>query len=82
MTLEGVLAAANPGDHLLDLRSAAAAPEAVREWLRGSHLTREHGSQVPRWLYPTHHTPCVPAERYDGIAYLAATTPSQPLPTT
>jgi erythromycin esterase len=49
--VEAQLATANPGNHLVDLRSAAAAPAAVREWLNGCHVTRGFGALVPRWTY-------------------------------
>ncbi|AJF70363.1 erythromycin esterase family protein [Streptomyces vietnamensis] len=80
-TVEAQLAAASPGDHLVDLRSAATAPTAVREWLNGRHHMRSFGAMVPRWFYRFNVSPASLAEEYDGLAYVAVSTGSQPLPT-
>lgn len=79
-TVEARLATANPGDHLVDLRDAVDAPTAVREWINGRHLTRSFGAVVPRWTYHFNHSPACPGEEYDGLAYVAVSTDSQPLP--
>ncbi|GHH21614.1 erythromycin esterase family protein [Streptomyces rubradiris] len=79
-TVEARLATANPGDHVVDLRGAATAPTAVREWLGGRHHTRSFGAVVPRWTYRFHLSPVSPAEEYDGLAYVAVSTASRPLP--
>ncbi|MFF7096880.1 erythromycin esterase family protein [Streptomyces rubradiris] len=79
-TVEARLATANPGDHLVDLRGAATAPAAVREWLAGRHHMRSFGAVVPRWTYRFHLSPVSPAEDYDGLAYVAVSTGSRPLP--
>ncbi|MFG3490063.1 erythromycin esterase family protein [Streptomyces sp. NPDC047972] len=78
-TVEAWLAAASPGDHLVDLRSAATAPKAVREWLNGAHHMRSFGAMVPRWSYRFNVSPATLAEEYDGLAYVAVSTSSQPL---
>ncbi|MEU3162340.1 erythromycin esterase family protein [Streptomyces griseoincarnatus] len=80
-TVEARLATASPGDHLVDLRSAANAPTAVREWLNGQHHMRSFGAMVPRWTYRFNLSSVSPAEEYDGLAYVAVSTGSQPLPT-
>ncbi|CAL9467336.1 erythromycin esterase family protein [Streptomyces sp. enrichment culture] len=79
-TLEARLATADPGDHLVDLRDTANAPAAVREWLNGRHHMRSFGAVVPRWTYRFHFSPVSPAEEYDGLAYVAVSTGSRPLP--
>ncbi|MGI5193954.1 erythromycin esterase family protein [Streptomyces sp. CA-288835] len=73
------LATANPGNHLVDLRSAADAPTAVREWLNGCHVMRSFGAVVPRWTYRLNLSPVSLADEYDGLAYVAASTASEPL---
>lgn len=75
-TLEAFLAARNPDAHLLDLRAAVAAAEP---WVRETYPTRTHGAYVPRWFYRRNVTPTVPADAYDGLAYVPVSTPSQPL---
>ncbi|MFF3676367.1 erythromycin esterase family protein [Streptomyces sp. NPDC002120] len=74
------LAAAVPGDYLVDLRGgeAQAAP-AVREWLRGAGFQRSFGANVPRFTYRFHLAPLVPAAEYDGLAFVAKSTCSRPL---
>ncbi|MDX3798862.1 erythromycin esterase family protein [Streptomyces sp. AK04-3B] len=79
--VEAQLATASPGDHLVDLRSAANAPTAVREWLNGRHRMRSFGAMVPRWIYRFNLSPASLAEEYDGLAYVAVSTGSRPLPT-
>ncbi|MFE6225526.1 erythromycin esterase family protein [Streptomyces sp. NPDC057854] len=79
-TVEARLAAAHPGDHLLDLRGAADAPPAVRAWLGERHGTRSFGAVVPRWTYRLHLLPASLAEEYDGLAYVARSSASRPLP--
>lgn len=78
-SVETQLAAANPGDHFVDLRSAADAPLAVRQWLHGRHTERVFGALVPRWTYRLNHNPVVLADAYDGLAYVAVSHSSQPL---
>jgi erythromycin esterase len=79
--VEAQLAIASPGNHLVDLRSAANAPTAVREWLNSRHRMRSFGAVVPRWTYRFNLSPVSLAEEYDGLAYVAVSTGSQPLPT-
>ncbi|MFJ6934711.1 erythromycin esterase family protein [Streptomyces sp. NPDC101132] len=80
-TLEARLAAAHPGNHLLDLRGAAAdAPQAVHTWLDTRHWTRSFGAGAPLWTYRYNTIPVTPADEYDGLAYIAVATDSCPLP--
>ncbi|MFF0447944.1 erythromycin esterase family protein [Streptomyces sp. NPDC004609] len=78
-SVEARLAAARPGDHLVDLRAAAHGPEPVRRWVSGSHVTRTFGAHVPRWVYRLNFSPTVPGDEFDGLAYVAVSTPSRPL---
>ncbi|MEU0400691.1 erythromycin esterase family protein [Streptomyces sp. NPDC006197] len=78
-TVEARLAAARPGDHLVDLRSAADAPAAVREWLDGSGFSRGFGAMVPRWTYRFQQRPLSPAAEFDGLVYIAESSASRPL---
>ncbi|WBQ01979.1 erythromycin esterase family protein [Kribbella sp. CA-293567] len=77
--LEGQLAAATPGDHFLDLRGAGEAPEAVRRWLAEPQMFRSFGAYVQRWTYKLHFAPTLLAKEYDGLAYVATSSPSTPL---
>ena len=79
-TVEARLAAATPGDHLVDLRAAADAPTAVLEWLNGPHLMRSFGAMVPLWSHRFQVRPVRLAEEYDGLAYVAVSTATRPLP--
>ncbi len=79
-SLEAKLAQAVPGDHLVDLRAARTATAEVRDWLGEQHLHRSFGANVPRFTYRLHHPPTVPAEDYDGLAYVDTSTCSRPLP--
>ncbi|MGK5627468.1 erythromycin esterase family protein [Streptomyces sp. URMC 123] len=78
-TIEAQLATANPGNHLVDLRSAVDAPRAVQAWLNGRHGTRTFGAMVPRWTYRFNLSPSSLAEEYDGLAYIAVSSGSRPL---
>lgn len=82
-TVEAQLATATPADHLLDLRPTTAdgAPPAVREWAAATHGTRAFGALVTRWFYPRDTTPVRPSHDYDGLAYVALSTDSRPIPT-
>ncbi|MET9439086.1 erythromycin esterase family protein [Streptomyces sp. NPDC006551] len=53
-SIEARLATANPGNHLVDLRSAADAPTTLQAWLDGRHGVRSFGAMVPRWTYRLH----------------------------
>nr|WP_324290173.1 MULTISPECIES: hypothetical protein [unclassified Streptomyces] len=65
---------------MVDLRGGAAkAAPAVQEWLRGPALQRSFGANVPRFTYRFHLAPLVPAEEYDGIAFVAKSTCSRSL---
>ncbi|WP_433544524.1 erythromycin esterase family protein (plasmid) [Streptomyces sp. CA-294286] len=79
-TVEAQLATATVGNHLIDLRSGGEASATVREWLRSTQSLRRFGAQVPRWAYRLHRRPTVLAHEYDGLAYIATTTCSRPLP--
>jgi len=48
---EAQLATANPGDHPVGLRAAAAASATVQQWRNGPHVMRSFGALVPRWTY-------------------------------
>ncbi|CUW31538.1 Erythromycin esterase [Streptomyces reticuli] len=77
-SLEGQLAAATPGDHLIDLRAGRADP-AVARWLDTRHFVRAFGAGVPRVTYRMQLAAAVPGRAYDGLAYVARSTPSVPL---
>ncbi|WP_435207992.1 erythromycin esterase family protein [Streptomyces sp. bgisy034] len=76
--LESVLAQADPGDHLIDLRSAGEEPPDVRLWLNNPHDSRRFGAVVPRWSYRFSATPVAPAQDFDGLAYVSVSTGSRP----
>jgi erythromycin esterase len=78
--LEGQLAAATPGDHFLDLRGAGDAPEAVKRWLAEPQMFRSFGAYVQRWTYKMQFAPTLLSREYDGLVYVAKSTPSVPLP--
>ncbi|MFJ3953066.1 erythromycin esterase family protein [Streptomyces libani] len=78
-SLEARLAAALPGDYYADLRTDGPSPETA-QWLRAPHMQRSFGAVVPRFVYRFHVAPLVPAEDYDGIAFIARSTCSRPLP--
>ncbi|MFJ6619971.1 erythromycin esterase family protein [Kitasatospora sp. NPDC091335] len=78
--VESRLAAACPGDHLVDLRASADAPAGAQHWLHESQVMRSFGALVPRWTYRLSLTPTVPAEEYDGLAYVAVSSCSRLLP--
>ncbi|MFK0253774.1 erythromycin esterase family protein [Streptomyces sp. NPDC090445] len=77
--IESRFAAAVPGDCCVDLRAADPSPQAA-QWLRQSHAQRGFGAGVPRWTHRFHAAPLVPAREYDGIAFVARSTCSRPLP--
>lgn len=81
-TVEAQLAAATREDHLLDLRPATAdnAPRAVREWVDATHGTRTFGALVTRWFYRRDVTSVRLSDEYDGLAYVAVSTDSRPIP--
>ncbi|MET9969858.1 erythromycin esterase family protein [Streptomyces sp. NPDC006356] len=78
-SIEARLAAAVPGDYLVDLRGAEPG-SAVGKWLRERHLQRSFGANVPRLTYRFHVAPLVPAQEYDGIAFVAVSHCSRVLP--
>ncbi|PBC86621.1 erythromycin esterase [Streptomyces sp. 2224.1] len=78
-SIEARLAHAVPGNYYADLRTAGLSPEAAR-WLRAPHTHRSFGAGVPRFVYRFHTAPLVPAEDYDGIAFVAHATCSRLLP--
>ncbi|MFF7215147.1 erythromycin esterase family protein [Streptomyces sp. NPDC008238] len=79
-SLEALLAAAHPGDHLVDLRAAAEAGPDVRRRLAEGLPARSIGALVPRRIDRLTPVTVVPAEDYDGLAYVATSTCSTPLP--
>ncbi len=78
-TLEAQLAAANPGDHVVDLRHTADAPLAVQQWIHAPHPTRTFGAVIPRWIYRFSTASVILADAYDGLAYVAVSNSSQPI---
>ncbi|MFE3882311.1 erythromycin esterase family protein [Streptomyces lydicus] len=78
-SVEARLAQAVPGNYYADLRTPGPSPEAAR-WLRTPHMHRSFGAEVPRFVYRFHMAPLVPAEDYDGIAFVAHSTCSRLLP--
>lgn len=78
-SIEAWLADAVPGDYLVDLRRAEPG-SAAGAWLREHHLQRSFGANVPRFTYRFHVAPLVPAQEYDGIAFVAESHCSRPLP--
>ncbi|WP_261718646.1 erythromycin esterase family protein [Streptomyces sp. FZ201] len=77
-SVEGRLASVTPEDHIVDLRGGRARP-AVAEWLEDRQFVRSFGASVPRVTYRFHLTPTVLAREYDGLGYVARSTPSTPL---
>nr|WP_306432906.1 erythromycin esterase family protein [Streptomyces harenosi] len=73
-SLEARLAGAVRGDYYADLRSGTA------PWLSAPHAQRGFGANVPRFVYRFHTAPLVPARDYDGLAFIARSTCSHPLP--
>ncbi|MFD0369457.1 erythromycin esterase family protein [Streptomyces sp. NPDC127114] len=69
-SLEALLA--ERGAHVRDLRSAA------ELWLWEPLPSRSYGAYVSRGVYRRNVTPTVPAEEYDGLAYVPVSTPSVP----
>ncbi|MFJ5800986.1 erythromycin esterase family protein [Streptomyces decoyicus] len=78
-SVEARLAGAVPGDYYADLRAAGPSPEAA-QWLRAPQMQRSFGAHVPRFVYRLHVAPLVPADHYDGIAFVARSTCSRLLP--
>ncbi|ONI69114.1 erythromycin esterase [Kribbella sp. ALI-6-A] len=78
-SLEGLLAAANPGDHFLDLRAVDEAPAEIKGWLEEPQMFRSFGAFVQRWTYKYQFAPTLLTQEYDGLVYLATTSPSRPL---
>lgn len=78
-SLEGLLEAANPGDHFLDLRTVAQAPAEVKDWLEEPQMFRSFGAFVQRVTYKYQFAPTLLPEEFDGLAYVVSTSPSRPL---
>ncbi|MFJ6370839.1 erythromycin esterase family protein [Streptomyces virginiae] len=78
-SLEARLTHAVPGDYYADLRAAGSAADAA-SWLHAPHAQRSFGANVPPFLYRLNTAPLVPAEDYDGIAFVARSTCSHLLP--
>lgn len=73
-SLEATFAGALRGDYYADLRADTA------PWLHAPQAQRSFGANVPRFVYRFHVAPLVPAKDYDGIAFVARSTCSHPLP--
>ncbi|WP_371640099.1 erythromycin esterase family protein [Streptomyces virginiae] len=78
-SLEARLTHAVPGDYYADFRAAGSAADAA-SWLHAPHAQRSFGANVPAFLYRLNTAPLVPAEDYDGIAFVARSTCSHLLP--
>ncbi|MFF8267134.1 erythromycin esterase family protein [Streptomyces sp. NPDC016562] len=78
-SLEARLTHAVPGDYYADLR-AAGSPADAGSWLRAPYAQRSFGANVQGLLYRLNTAPIVPAEDYDGIAFVARSTCSHLLP--
>ncbi|MCE0446055.1 erythromycin esterase family protein [Streptomyces tricolor] len=74
----GQLAAATPGDHLIDLRAGRADP-AVARWLDTRHFVRAFGAGVPRVTYRMQLAATVPGRAYDGRGVRGPLDPPVPL---
>ncbi|MET9606638.1 erythromycin esterase family protein [Streptomyces sp. NPDC006512] len=72
-SLEARLTHAVPGDHYADFR-AAGSPADAAPWLHAPQAQRSFGANVQRFLYRLNTAPLVPAEDYDGIAFVARST--------
>lgn len=75
-SLEARLADAVRGDYYADLRTGTA------PWLHTPQMQRSFGANVPRFAYRFHTAPLVPAQDYDGLAFVARSTCSRLLPGT
>ncbi|OEU90540.1 erythromycin esterase [Streptomyces abyssalis] len=75
-SLEARLVDAVRGDYYADLRTGTA------PWLNSPQAQRSFGANVPRFAYRFHTAPLVPAQDYDGLAFVARSTCSHPLPGT
>ncbi|GAB3136995.1 erythromycin esterase family protein [Microbispora hainanensis] len=76
--VEARLAAAHPGDHVIDLRNGPR-PEAVTRWLGEPLNMRGYGAVARRFTYRLGYMPTVLAEHFDGIAFVPEVTASTPL---
>ncbi|MFJ4953664.1 erythromycin esterase family protein [Streptomyces sp. NPDC088760] len=77
-SVEAQLASAVSEDHLIDLRAGKTRP-AVTQWLESPQFMRSFGAGVPRVRYRFSMTQTVLMREYDGLAYVARSTPSVPL---
>ncbi|MEV4457155.1 erythromycin esterase family protein [Microbispora sp. NPDC049633] len=76
--VEGHLAAASPGEYVVDLRGGPR-PEAVAQWLGDSLYMRSYGAVARRFTYKLSYTSTVLSEHFDGIAFVPETTASTAL---
>ncbi|MFC5827868.1 erythromycin esterase family protein [Nonomuraea insulae] len=76
--VEARLAAARPGDYLVDLRGGDR-PEPVAEWLAATNHLRGFGAMAGRFTAPFAFMPTVLADEFDGLAFVATATCSEPL---
>ncbi|AIA02558.1 erythromycin esterase family protein [Streptomyces noursei] len=77
-SVEARLADALPGDYFVDLRTATSSPSAA--WLHAPQAQRSFGAAVARFTYRFDVAPLVPADDYDGIAFVARSSCSHLLP--
>ncbi|MGW5545392.1 erythromycin esterase family protein [Streptomyces sp. NPDC003998] len=74
-SVEAQLASVTSEDHLIDLRAGRTEP-AVAEWLESPQFMRSFGAGVPRVAYRFSMTQTLLMPEYDGLAYVARSTPS------
>lgn len=77
--VEARLAAARPGDYLVDLRGGDR-PRPVAEWLAATSHLRAFGAVAGRFTAPFAFMPSVLGDEFDGLAFVARATCSTPLP--
>ncbi|PZG05678.1 erythromycin esterase family protein [Nonomuraea aridisoli] len=76
--VEARLAAAHPGDHVIDLRDGDRS-EPVADWLAATNHMRAFGGVANRLTAKFAFMPTVLADQYDGLAFLHRITASTPL---
>ncbi|UBU18103.1 erythromycin esterase family protein [Nonomuraea gerenzanensis] len=72
------LAAARPGDYVVDLRGGDR-PEPVAAWLSATGRMRSFGGLAGRRSARSAFSDTVPADEFDGLAFLPQVSPSTPL---
>ncbi|WP_223167649.1 erythromycin esterase family protein [Nonomuraea sp. SYSU D8015] len=76
--VETRLAAACPGDYVVDLRSGGR-PASVDHWLAEANHMRAFGAAAGRFTAKFAFMPVVLSDHFDGVAFVRETTPSTPL---